>query len=254
MSQKLEVLAVIMARLNSKGVPQKCIRPLAGRPLIAHTIDAALGASSITRTIVTTESPEIADIARLQGAEVPFMRPAVLSNDNVQVNDVVDHALSELKMREGYVPDVVVMLQPTSPMRTAEDIGNAMELFVETQADEVISVTATETHPYWTVVVDEKGIVSSFVDLPATALEVGRQDLPVVYKLNGAIYITRPQGVIQMASHPYSGKTHAYIMPPERSIDINTEMDFRIAEALFAESGKRSFASVRSAKYGSALE
>lgn len=236
MLKEPEVLAIIPARLNSKEVPRKSIRSLLGKPLIAYVIEASLGASKVTRTIVTTDSLEIADVARSYGAEIPFMRPSQLSQDSVQVIEVAEHAVSQLKLQEGYVPDAVVLLQPPSPLCASSDIDGAVNLFLSESPHAVISVTPiVDAHPYWTVSMSEDGLLSSFMELPPSAMTVGRQDFPPAYKLNGAIYAVKPDGIIRMASHPYVDKTLAYVMPAERSIDIDTEMDFRIVEALLRE-------------------
>src|SRR3989344_1901062 len=243
MAKKREVLAIIPARLNSTEIPRKSLRLLLGKPLIAYIIEASLGASAVTRTIVTTESSEIADVARSYGAEIPFVRPERLSQDPVQVIEVADHAVAQLQAQEGYVSDAVVLLQPPSPLCASSDINGAVRLFFTESPYAVTGISAIDTHPYWAVSEDEDRALSSFMDIPPFAMTVGRQDFPHAYKVNGAIFVVKPDGIVRMASHPYADRTLGYTMPAERSVDINTEIDFKMAELLLQErQGRGSFA------------
>ena len=235
MAKKREVLAIIPARLNSTEIPRKSLRLLLGKPLIAYIIEASLGASAVTRTIVTTESSEIADVARSYGAEIPFVRPERLSQDPVQVIEVADHAVAQLQAQEGYVSDAVVLLQPPSPLCASSDINGAVRLFFTESPYAVMGVSSLHAHPYWAVSMEENGVLSSFMDLPSSAMRVGRQDFPPAYKMNGAIFVVKPDGIVRMASHPYVDRTLAYVMPVERSVDIDTEIDFKMAELLLAQ-------------------
>ncbi len=223
-------VAIIGARGGSKSVPGKNIADLAGQPLIAWTVQAALR-SHVERTIVTTDDPAIADAARAAGAELPFVRPAELAGDETPGTDPVLHAVEWLEQHEGYRPDVVVSLQPTSPFRTAEDIDAAIALLVERDADSVVSVTPADSHPYWVKRRTADGWLVPFLsEAPAT---FRRQDLPEALALNGAIYLAR-RSVLLKTRGWYTGRTAAYIMPPERSVDVDTAWDLRVARLLAA--------------------
>jgi len=227
-----KALGMIPARGGSKDIPQKNIRFFSGKPLIAYTIEAASETQVIDRVIVSTDDEEIAQIARAAGAEVPFIRPAELARDETPTLSVVQHALRWLKQHEDYQPEFVVLLQPTSPLRTALHIDQAMELLLSTNADSVVSVCKTEHSPYWMKKVDEEGRLSALIE--AEKEYTRRQDLPTVYRLNGAIYITRPN-VIICDNHLLGNDARAYIMDQKESIDIDTELDFQLAELIIKE-------------------
>jgi CMP-N-acetylneuraminic acid synthetase len=208
-----KILAVIPARGGSKGIPRKNVQILLGKPLIAYSIHAALQAHTIHKTVVSTDDESIAGIARHYGAEVPFLRPPHLSTDTATSVSVLQHAVQYLSDAQENREDIIVCLQPTSPLRSAEDIDQAVSLCVRTGADSVVSLCPAEHHPYWM-----KKVVGNRV---YPLMEVDdeqyprRQDLPPVYQLNGAIYVTRKK-----------------IMPRERSIDIDTPIDLKIAELI----------------------
>lgn len=221
------VLAVIAARGGSKSVPRKNIALLGGKPLIAWTIEAARHARSITRTIVTTDDAEIASVARAGGADVPFMRPRELAADDTPGVAPIVHAVEWLDEHEGYRPDIVVQLQATSPLRTAADIDAAVKLLGERGASSVVSVTAVEHHPYWMKTVDGDGWVHDYVaQAQPTA---NRQELPPLYRLNGAIYAASRQVLLSIGTWN-TQRTAAYIMPFERSVDIDTAWDLSFAQ------------------------
>lgn len=224
-----DVLAVIAARGGSRALPRKNLALLGGKPLIAWTIEAALRSRTVSRTIVTTDDPEIADVSRRQGAEVPFSRPPELARDETPGIAAVLHAVRWLEEHEGYRPDVVMNLQPTSPLRTAEDVDLAFALLAERRADAVVSVTPVEHHPYWMKAVDEQGWMHDFVPLSTPILV--RQELPPVYMLNGAIYLAHRTTLLRCGGW-YTPRTAAYIMPLERSVDIDTAQDFALAKLL----------------------
>lgn len=217
----MTVLALIPARGGSKGIPRKNIAPIAGRPLIAWTIAAAL-AARVDAVVVSTDDADIAEIARAAGASVPFLRPAALAQDDTPGLDPVLHALD---MLPGY--EQVMLLQPTSPLRTAADIDAALALG-RADALSVVSVTEAATHPYWTYTLDGEGRMVPLVDADKGAR---RQDLPVVHALNGAIYLA-DAAWLRAGRRFVDGGTRAYVMPPERSVDIDTPFDWLVAEAL----------------------
>ena len=221
------VLGLITARGGSKGVPMKNLAPLAGRPLIAWTIEAALNSSSLDRVVVSTDDVRIADVAREWGAEVPFLRPAELAQDDSPHVDVVLHAIHWLSDREGNQPGRVVLLQPTSPLRSAADIDGAVNLALREDADAVVSVVESHVHPYLTHRMTERGILQPFVRCDVAYPR--RQDLPPAYFVNGAVFVNRRTSLLATRTF-YPNETYGYVMPPERSIQIDTLWDLRLAE------------------------
>jgi N-acylneuraminate cytidylyltransferase/CMP-N,N'-diacetyllegionaminic acid synthase len=228
----IEVLAVVPARGGSKALPRKNLAMFGGRPLIAWTISAALGSQTITRTVVTTDDAEIANVAREYGAQVPFLRPPELAEDDTTGIAPILHAIRWLEVAEQYRPQIVINLQPTSPLRTSRDIDMALALLASNGVDAVVSVSAAADHPFWMKTVDSDGLMHNF--LPQQSGVSRRQDLPPIYALNGAIYLAYREVILRNESW-YTDRTAAYIMPRERSIDIDTLLDLRIAELLRSE-------------------
>lgn len=226
------VLALVTARGGSKGIPRKNIVPLVGKPLIAWTIEAARNSRSVDRIVVSTDDPEIAEVCRVLGAEVPFLRPEELARDDSPHMDVVIHAVNWLEAQEAYTPDYVLLLQPTSPLRISDDIDAAMALAIEKAADAVVSVCLSPAHPYLMRRIEDDGRLKEFVPRPSGYLR--RQSLPPVYVENGAIYLVRRDVLLRDRSW-YSAGTYAYIMPAERSIDVDTIWDLRLAALMLAE-------------------
>jgi CMP-N,N'-diacetyllegionaminic acid synthase len=213
-------------------VPRKNLRSVAGRPLIAWTIEAARRARSLDRIVVTTDDADIAETAREAGAEVPFMRPADLAGDDVPGVLPVVHAVTWLGEHENYRPDRIVLLQPTSPLRTAEDIDAALQLHDRHPSSSIISVSPAPHHPSWFKMVDDNQRVHDFLAEDPDAV---RQQLPVAYGMNGAIYIV-PRTVLLEQRALYGSDTRAYVMPPERSLDVDSEWDLHLA-ALILQNG-----------------
>jgi CMP-N,N'-diacetyllegionaminic acid synthase len=219
----VKALGLIPARGGSKVVPRKNVRPLAGKPLLQWTIEVALACPSLERVVVSTDDEEIAAIARACGAEVPFLRPAELAADDTPDFPVYRHALAELADR----PEAVAWLRPTAPLRTADDMAAAIRLLDETGASCVRSVCPAEHHPSWMVRLAGDRIEP----LDRNGSSQQRQALAPVYRLNGAIDVVRCAAVA--ADGPlFTGDIRASVMPPERSIDLDTELDFVLAEAL----------------------
>jgi CMP-N,N'-diacetyllegionaminic acid synthase len=225
----IKVLGIIPARGGSKGVPGKNIKMLAGKPLIVHTIDVALK-SNLHTVIVSTDDEAIADVARKAGAKVPFIRPAELATDSAKSIPVALHALKAMEEIEGVVYDAIMLLQPTAPFKTTEDINNALEKLESTGADSVISVQDVEAfHPARMKYM--KG--DRLIDPPfAEAYEnQGRQELQPMYIRNGAIYLTRRETLLK---NSYKGRDcRALIMSVERSVNIDTIHDFEYAEWVY---------------------
>jgi len=222
-----EVLAIIPARGGSKGVPGKNIRPLGGRPLLAWTIAAAQTAATRMRVVVSTDADDIAAVALQSGAEVPMRRPPELAQDDTAGVEPILHAVEWLDREEGYRPELVIVLQPTSPLRTGEDIDAALRVLREHGAGAVVSVAPTPHHPAWMKRVTSDGeLVDAF---PSADVLTVRQRLAPIYVINGAIYLVARDVLVQRRSL-YAAKTYAYLMPPERSIDIDNLWDFDLAE------------------------
>jgi N-acylneuraminate cytidylyltransferase/CMP-N,N'-diacetyllegionaminic acid synthase len=190
---------------------------------------AAARRSRVARTLVTTDDPSIAEVARGADADVPFMRPAALASDDTPGTDPILHAVEWLEQHEGYRPELVASLQPTSPFRTAADIDAAVELLVKRNAETVVSVTPSDSHPYWAKRLTAGGWLAPFLDgVPAT---FRRQDLPEAFALNGAIYLARRE-VLLATRGWYTDRTAAYVMPPERSLDVDTPWHLALARLL----------------------
>jgi CMP-N,N'-diacetyllegionaminic acid synthase len=227
-----KVLGVIIARGGSKGLPRKNIRLLAGKPLIAYTIEAAQKARRLDRCVLSTEDEEIAEVARQWGADVPFMRPPELARDDTLVFPVLRHAMRWLEEHEGYVPDYVLCLQPTTPLRTAEDIDQSIEIAIEEDADAVVGYTPAKQYPHWMKRITEDGRLVEF--LPMDPAYRRRQGLPPLYHVSGSIYLAK-RSLLLTEDTFYTDKTYAYVVPTERHIDIDTAMDLRVAELMLSE-------------------
>lgn len=230
MIKEKAVLAIIPARGGSKGVPRKNIRDLVGKPLIAWTIETAQQSKYIDRLILSSEDNEIVRVAKKWGCEVPFVRPLELAQDTTPGIEPVIHAVNTLK--ESY--DYVVLLQPTSPLRTIEDIDACIEMCIERNVPACVSVCEAEHSPYWMFTLGERGKMKKLIDLDNNYLR--RQDIPSVYRLNGAVYVAKTEFILKNKSF-LTDETAGYIMSIEHSIDIDTEKDFRFAELLLQKKG-----------------
>lgn len=221
-------IAVITARSGSKGLKDKNIRLLNGKPLLAYTIEAALQSGVFEEVYVSTDSEEYARIARKYGASVPFLRTEENATDSASSWDTVAEALKRYQER-GQQFDTVCLLQPTSPLRTGEDILAGYQLFREKNAAAVLSVTPADHSPLWCGTLPEDGCLDGFIS--GETLATPRQMLPEYYRINGALYILRTEKV---TSRPdlYGKDCFAYVMPRNRSVDIDEELDFHIAEYL----------------------
>jgi N-acylneuraminate cytidylyltransferase len=211
------VLAVVPARGGSKGVPRKNVRRAGGKPLIGWTIEAARAARYVDRVILSSDDAEIIAEAKRLGCDVPYVREGRLAEDGTPAIEVV---LDALQRCPGY--EWVVLLQPTSPLRTASDIDGAIALCRQRGAPSCVSVTPAQESPYWMY---RQGPDGRLVPLLQSAMPLRRQDLPPVYSLNGAIYVSRADWLAREKKF-ISPETVAYEMPAERSLDIDTESDF----------------------------
>lgn len=214
------VLAIIPARGGSKEVPRKNIRKIAGKPLIAWTIEEAKKSKYIDRLILSSEDEEIINVAKEWGCEVPFVRPLELAQDDIPGIEPVIHAIEAI--HEKY--DYVVLLQPTSPLRKVKDIDGCIEFCIQNNAPACVSVVEPDKNPYWMFTIDKKGQLNSFVAVEH--LIAKRQDLPKVYALNGAVYLAK-RDWLEKNKGFISEKTLAYVMEKEQSLDVDSELDLR---------------------------
>lgn len=225
------VLAVIPARGGSKGVPKKNIRLLNEKPLIAYTIEEAIKSKYLDKVVISTDSKEIADICKKYGGEIPYLRPKELARDDSPTVDCVLHMIEWLKNNEFYEPDYICLLQCTSPLRTFQDIDGTIEKIIDSNMDGAISVCEAEVNPYWTNVFDGNSL-RYFIEEGKQIRQ--RQKLPKIYRYNGAVYVIKTDIFIkEMTFEPK--KITGYIMSNENSIDIDTEVDFKIAEIFVRE-------------------
>ncbi len=227
------VIAIIPARGGSKGVTRKNIRNVAGKPLIAWTIATAQQSKYIDRLILSSEDEEIIRIAQAWGCEVPFRRPSNLAEDSTPTILPVVYTLEKLgnSIPSSYY-DYVILLQPTSPLRSTIDIDKCIEKCVDRQSKACVSVSEVDQNPYWMYVVDEDSRMRSLMQ--SAEVIPRRQDLPLVYALNGAIYVARCDWLMQTKSF-LTEDTIAYLMPQERSLDIDTELDLALLEIMLQD-------------------
>jgi len=232
MAKKPKVLGIIPARSGSKGIPGKNIAVIGSKPLIAWTIEIAKQAKNLDKIIVSTDSEKYASICKNYNVEVPFLRPPELSSDEATSEDVVIHTLKWMKKNEHYQPDYILYLQPTSPLRTADDIDQSINIAKEKNAYSVVSVELTNRHPYFMKKIDSDGLISHYEKQVFPTPR--RQELEPIYVLNGAIFLISTKIILDNKSW-YGEKCYSYIMPPERSLEIDTPWDLHIANLLLKQ-------------------
>lgn len=224
------VLGVIPARGGSKGVPGKNIRSLCGKPLLQYTAEAALAARGLSQVILSTEDEQIAAVGLACGLEVPFLRPAELARDDTPMLPVVQHAVSQMENRSGRF-DAVCLLQPTNPLRRAEDIDACIELLNERDLDAVVTIlpVPSEYNPHWVFWKSGNGLLglSTGEETPVTR----RQDLPPAFHREGSVYVTR-RHVLMEENSLYGKRLAGYELNPGRSVNIDTPEDWEEAERL----------------------
>jgi CMP-N,N'-diacetyllegionaminic acid synthase len=222
----MSLLALIPARGGSKGIPRKSIRPFCGKPLLQWTIDVALAAPSVDRVVVSTDDTEIADVARAGGADVPFLRPPELASDTAPGIAPVLHALQHL-------PEVsdVLLLQPTSPLRVVEDVEAIVALRRQAGREAAVSVTLSSKHPAWMFLLTQEQQLEPLLQSPQVAC---RQQLQSPYVLNGALYLASRQFLEREGSF-LTAETLGHVMPPERSVDIDSPLDWQWGEFLMQQ-------------------
>lgn len=223
------IVGIIPARGGSKSLPRKNIKLLAGKPLIAYTIEAALQSKKLNRVIVSTDDEEIADISRKYGAEV-IMRPQDLAEDASPTEPAIKHVVSVLES-DGYKPDIIVTLQPTSPFRTSNQIDDALDGIFFDDVDSIIGLKEVKEHPYKMKKIENNHVVP-FLKIKLQSNR--RQDMPQLYKENGAIYVTK-YDFLMNRDKIIGGNVKPFLMSDETSIDIDTHLDFKIAECLLGD-------------------
>ena len=230
----MSILAIIPARYGSKGVPLKNIRKINGIHLIGYTIKEALKVSRFSDVIVSTESHDIGDIASSYGAATPFLRPAELSTDTSNIMDTVLYTIERFESMKIYY-EHVALLQPTSPLRNSEDIDKALDIYTNNRCDSIVSVCEAEYHPSIHRKINNQGKLEEYIKQSDKHLR--RQDMDKVYRINGAMYISSVNNIKKNKS--FYGKINLpYIMDQSNSIDIDTELDFKIAKMLINDSGR----------------
>jgi CMP-N-acetylneuraminic acid synthetase len=218
------VLGLIPARGGSKGVPGKNIRLLGGKPVLQWTAESAQASSYVDRLILSTDDEEIENLGRTLGLEVPFRRPSAASSDEASARDVIEHALGQLVETFDYL----VYLQPTSPFRTTDDIDGCLAALVASSADSCVSVTESPAKPEWMFYVDPDSRLTPVLSGPP---RLRRQELRVAYELNGAVYAARV-AAYQSSGTFLTDRTLAWVMPEDRSVDLDELSDFERAELI----------------------
>lgn len=232
----MTAVAFIFARGGSKGLPGKNIRPLAGKPLIAWSIEHARSVKDIERVIVSTDSEEIAAVSRSFGAEVPFMRPAELARDDSPEWLAWRHALTFIQETEGELPEAMISVPTTAPLRLPIDLEHCLDEFAKGDADMVITVSEAHRNPSFNMVKENQDGSVGLVMEPASGI-TRRQDAPEVFDMATVAYVARPQFVMQQMG-TFSGRVRAVKVPIERAIDIDTIFDFEFAEFLLSRRGQ----------------
>jgi CMP-N,N'-diacetyllegionaminic acid synthase len=225
----MRILALIAARGGSKRIPGKNMRLLGGKPLIAWSIDVSKGIPEVCDILVSTDSNDIAEIAKKSGATVPWLRPSELATDTASSVDVCLHALKWYEDENGKV-DGFMLLQPTSPFRSRDSVLRGIDLFRANQSHPVIGVSTAESHPMWCFKIEE-GAMRPFIE--GEGLKLRSQDLPLAYVINGAFYLITPDDFRELKSFYRENMVPLVIDSPEESLDIDTEWDWKLAEAIF---------------------
>lgn len=230
----MKVIGIIPARGGSKSIPKKNIKRLVNKPLIAWTIETALK-SNLDRVIVSTDSKEIAKIAKKYGAEVPFLRPKELATDTLGIEPVLQHVVDWLKKKENYIPDAVALLLPTTPLRLPKHINDTIKLFKKTKADSVVSVceVMANSNPHWMLKRNNNDKVTLFTGEPLTKIKTRRQELPKCYSRNDVIYLLKPKNLKEKKPNLYGKKVELYEMDQFYDVDINTEEDWFLCQQKF---------------------
>ena len=230
--KKPQILGFIPARGGSKGIPRKNLVPVAGKPLISYTFEQALLSTKLTRIVLSTDDAEIANLGNSYGIEVPYLRPEEISGDSVPIEAALIHALNWLSDNQGYRPDIFAILQPTTPLRTAKHIDEAICLLERSGLDAVVSVSPPREHPSEMVYFEDK-IMQFVLKGAGYAFGEQRQDYVECYFVNGAVYATLTKA-FQRTGSRFGETTIPYVMKALESIDIDTEDDRMTAELMIS--------------------
>lgn len=236
----MNILGVITARGGSRGIAGKNIKVLGNKPLIAYTIEATKKSKLLSRTIVSTDDAEIAGVCREYEAEVPFMRPQELAQDDTPHVPVMQHAIDFMEKRDGITFDYAVIFQPTSPFRTVDDIDGTIEKLIETGADSAVAICEwTDTNPFKAKRLEGDRVLPYFEAETSTQ----RQDLPRMYKRSGAVYAIKRDTIMEgtLPHDLYGRTTVGYEVPVERSIDIDTPLDWVKAEYMLRDLNNKGY-------------
>jgi CMP-N,N'-diacetyllegionaminic acid synthase len=223
------VLAYIPARSGSKSIIDKNIIDICGKPLIAYTVEAAKGSKYVDRVILSTDSQKYADIVKEYGGDAPFLRPDELSEDNSKEIDAAIHLINWIEENEGKKYDIILKLEPTSPLRISEDVDKAIEALEKRNADTIATVTEAFTHPYWMNTLPEDNSMVNFISEEAKTKN--RQELPVYYQLDGLVNVSRWE-IIKKYKNWFGGKIFAAITPNERAIDIDGPVQLELVKII----------------------
>jgi len=224
----MKILGIIPARGGSKGIPGKNIKKLNGKPLIFYTIREAKKSKFLSRIVVSTENEKIANISKHYGVDV-IKRPKKLSEDTTSSEAVIKHVITHMKKKEEFHVDIVVLLQPNSPLRKVNDIDNSVKKFLNSNCSCVVSVCETSHTPYWMYKISKNDKLEKLIKNKKVIKR--RQDAPIVYQTNGAVYVFHAKKIMKDESI-ISGDVRAYVMPYERSIDIDQPFDLFICEMI----------------------
>lgn len=228
MLDKYNVTALIPARGGSKRLPRKNVKLLHGKPLIAWSIEVAKVSKYIDRVVVSTDDEEIKRISEQHGAEVPFLRPEHLANDHASSFDVIKHTIDYLKLDQSN--ELIVLLQPTSPLRLVSEIDRALEFFVHKNAKGVVSISETEHSPMWSNTLPENSCMYDFIRPEVQGKR--SQDLPKFFRLNGSIYIYETLSLLEQSKIFFNENVYGFETSLETAVDIDTELDFLVAETI----------------------
>lgn len=232
MYKDVKILSIITARAGSKRLPGKNIKLLKGKPLIAYSIESAKKSKYLDRIIVSTEGEEIAEVAKNFGAEVPFLRPKTLAQDNTPHPPVLEHAVRHMEEKENFFPGLIVLIQPTNPFLVPEDIDRAIEKITALGANSCVPLSPVSERPEHMFYLVEEKLMPL---LKRGSRETTDQKLPLLYRLNGSVFVTRRDTLMKEGKIIDEKNLCCIVMPRERSVDINDHIDFRIAEKFFEE-------------------
>ncbi|CAM0744142.1 acylneuraminate cytidylyltransferase family protein [Acinetobacter baumannii] len=222
------VTALIPARGGSKRLPRKNVKLLVNKPLIAWSIEVAKASKYIDHVVVSTDDEEIKQVSEQYGAEVPFLRPEYLSNDHASSFDVIKHAIDFLHL--GQKNELIVLLQPTSPLRLVSELDTALEFFIAKNAKGIVSISETEHSPMWSNTLPENGCMSDFIRPEVQGKR--SQDLPKFFRLNGSIYIYETLCLLEQSKIFFNENVYGFETSLKTAIDIDTDLDFLIAETI----------------------